>query len=154
MLDFRAGLESQAARLSAARRTPADVDAMRQALDGVIRAEQSGRTGAAEDLQFHLAIAQASGNAYIVQVQHFLVGSLESAISHSREIQDAQMRAEHFEIARLEHAAVLDAITAGNPDEAALAMQQHLTKGHVRLLAAAQKEEFFQPTHEPKRRMQ
>lgn len=146
MLDFRAGLESQAARLAASRRTPADILAIKQALEGINEAERTGRTGAAEDLQFHLAIAKASQNAYIVQVQNFLLTSLEAAISHSRELTDTVMREEHFGIARKEHADVFEAIVGGNAEEAAFAMQQHLNKGHVRLLAAAQKEEFLQPT--------
>lgn len=154
MLDFRAGLESQAARLAAERRTAQDIAEIRSSLDAVDRAEQSGGTGAAEDLQFHLAIAQASRNAYIVQVQNFLAGSLRSAISHSREIEDLEMKAEHFDIARREHGAVFDAIAAGNPDQAATAMQQHLTNGHVRLLAAARKVEFLLPPQDTRRRLQ
>jgi DNA-binding transcriptional regulator YhcF (GntR family) len=46
MLDFRAGLESQAARLAAERRTRADVSALNAALDGVKSAERLGREAA------------------------------------------------------------------------------------------------------------
>jgi GntR family transcriptional regulator, transcriptional repressor for pyruvate dehydrogenase complex len=142
MLDFRAGLESQAARLAAERRSASDLDAMKRALAGVDRAERSGASGTAQDLDFHMAIAQASRNAFIVQVQDFLMASLQAAISHSREIGDTAIRTAHFEIARREHAAVLAAIAARQPDLAAQAMQQHLTEGHARLLAAAAKDNY------------
>jgi DNA-binding FadR family transcriptional regulator len=141
MLDFRAGLESQAARLSAERRSRSDIDAMKRALDSLRKAERSGASGTAEDLQFHMAIAHASRNAFIVQVQNFLMGSLRAAISHSREIEDPALRRAHFAMASREHVAVLDAISSGDPTLAALAMQQHLTEGHGRLLAAFEKDE-------------
>jgi GntR family transcriptional regulator, transcriptional repressor for pyruvate dehydrogenase complex len=152
MLDFRAGLESQAARLAAERRTQADIDAMKAALKAVVKAERNGASGTAEDLEFHMAIARASRNAYIVQVHNFLMASLQDAISHSREIDDTAIRTAHFEIARREHGAVLEAIAARDPARAALAMQQHLTHGHARLLKAARKEEYGAANTRPDRK--
>ncbi len=137
MLDFRAGLETQAARLAAERCTAADVRAMRRALARLDEAERAGDDGAAEDLAFHMAVANASKNAFIVQVQQFLGESLRDAIAHSRDIADAAMRAAHFETARREHGRVVEAIAARDPVLASRRMHEHLSRGQDRLLATA-----------------
>lgn len=134
LLEFRAGLEADAARLAALRRTDADVAAMRAALERLGAAERTGGNGGAEDLDFHMAIAQASKNGYIVQVLRFLSGALSDAIAHGREL--SARRREGVESAEREHRLVLDAIVAGDPDIAMLQMRRHLANGERRLLAA------------------
>jgi GntR family transcriptional repressor for pyruvate dehydrogenase complex len=132
MLEFRAGLETEAARLAAMRRSDADIAAIRAALARIEDAEREGGNGGTEDLALHMAIAHASGNGYIVQVLQFLAVSLRDAISHSRTL--TARRAEHLAQARQEHARVVDAIVAGDPDIATLQMRRHLANGEQRLL--------------------
>ena len=70
MLDFRIGVESEAAALAAAHHTDDDVAAIEEAMSGFTRA---GHEGAVEaDFAFHLAIARATGNRFYVD----LLGSL------------------------------------------------------------------------------
>ena len=70
MLDFRIGVESEAAALAARDHGPSDVAAIESAMEGFVRA---GHEGAVEaDFAFHLAIARATGNRFYVD----LLGSL------------------------------------------------------------------------------
>lgn len=132
LLEFRAGLETEAARLAALRRTDDDIVAMRGALTLIDETERAGGNGGAEDLDFHMTIARASKNGYIVQVLQFLSGSLRDAISHSRVV--TARRREHVVAAQREHALVVEAIVAGDPDIATLQMRRHLCNGERRLL--------------------
>jgi GntR family transcriptional repressor for pyruvate dehydrogenase complex len=135
MLEFRAGLETQAARLAARRRDDADLAAMRAALDRLDGAERAGATGSDDDLAFHMAIARASGNAFIVQTLEFLSASLRHAIEQGRGA--SARRGTSIEAAQREHRQVLDAIVAGDAPRAARAMAGHLAAGERRLLDGA-----------------
>ncbi|MFM1988899.1 MAG: hypothetical protein RJA99_1856 [Pseudomonadota bacterium] len=132
MLEFRAGLETEAARLAAIRRTDQDRAAIRAALARIEEVERGGGNGGAEDLALHMAIARASRNGYIVQVLQFLAAPLAEAISASRTL-SAQPR-EDSERARAEHRLVIEAIDAGDPEIATLQMRRHLANGEHRLL--------------------
>ncbi|MCL4745586.1 MAG: FadR family transcriptional regulator [Burkholderiaceae bacterium] len=132
LLEFRAGLEADSARLAALRRTPADIKALRRAFARLAAVQGRGRSGADDDLAFHLAVARTSHNAYIVQVLEFLSGALHRAISTSREID--LKRAESLADAHAEHTAIFDAIVAGDADAAVRAMRSHLEAGRNRLL--------------------
>lgn len=132
MLEFRAGLETEAARLAALRRTDANVAEIRAALARIDEVERTGGNGGAEDLALHMAIARASRNGYIVQVLRFLAAPLTDAISDSRTI--TARRVEDIEQTREEHRRVVEAIAAGDPDIATLQMRRHLANGERRLL--------------------
>jgi GntR family transcriptional repressor for pyruvate dehydrogenase complex len=131
LLEFRAGLEAEAARLAALRRTDDDIAAIRAAFARIEETERAGGIGGVEDLALHMAIARAAKNAYIVQVLQFLSDSLRDSICQSRIV--AQTRREHLQAARDEHARVVDAIIAGDPDAATLQMRVHLGNGERRL---------------------
>lgn len=131
LLEFRAGLEAEAARLAALRRTDDDIAAIRAALAQIQESERAGGIGAVEDLALHMAIARAAKNAYIVQVLQFLSDSLRDSICQSRIV--AQTRREYLQAARDEHTRVVDAIVAGDPDTAMLQMRVHLGNGQRRL---------------------
>ncbi len=132
VLEFRAGLETQAARLAALRRSDADVAAMRGALARLDAAERAGATGSDDDLAFHLAIARASGNPFIVQTLQFLSLSLRDAIEQGRGASVRRRGA--IEAAQREHAEVLAAIVARDATRAMREMARHLANGERRLL--------------------
>jgi GntR family transcriptional repressor for pyruvate dehydrogenase complex len=143
LLEFRAGLEADAARLAAERRTDEDIAAMRAALERIDATDRAGANAGADDLAFHMAIAHASKNGYIVQVLGFLSVTLRDAISHGHEL--IAWRREDVEALQREHAHVLDAIVAGDPDIAMLQMRRHLSNGERRLLAIASRYEGTLP---------
>jgi GntR family transcriptional repressor for pyruvate dehydrogenase complex len=139
LLEFRAGLETNSARLAALRRTPADVRALRRSFSRLAAVQGEGGSGTDEDLAFHLQIARASHNSYIVQVLEFLSGAMHLAISRSRDLDST--RAELLAQAHAEHTAIFDAIMAGDADAAVHAMQSHLQAGRKRLLSRTLTEE-------------
>jgi GntR family transcriptional regulator, transcriptional repressor for pyruvate dehydrogenase complex len=132
LLEFRAGLESDSARLAALRRTPADVKALKRAFARLAAVQGEGGSGTGEDVEFHLEIARASHNTYTIQVLEFLSGSMRAAIARSREL--AATRDEYLAHAHEEHTAIFKAIVAGDPDAAVRAMRSHLEAGRRRLL--------------------
>ena len=72
VLELRIGLESEAASLAAQRRTPENLQRMRQALDAVSAAMEAGQDAVELDFRFHLEIGRATQN------EHFssLMGAL------------------------------------------------------------------------------
>jgi len=133
LLEFRAGIETDSARLAAIRRTPADIRALRGTFARLVAVRGEGGNGADEDLAFHLGIARASHNTYIIQVLEFLSGSMHDAIARSRELNAT--RGEFLANAHAEHTAIFDAIVAGDAAAAILAMRAHLEAGQKRLLS-------------------
>ncbi|MBC3953583.1 FadR/GntR family transcriptional regulator [Pseudomonas triticifolii] len=65
IMEFRFGLEVEAAGLAAQRRTADHLDELRELLDRLGQPAVSVNERAALDFQFHLNIAQATGNHYI-----------------------------------------------------------------------------------------
>ena len=124
MLDFRIGVESEAAALAATHHTGADVTAIQEAMSGFIR---SGHEGAVEaDFAFHLAIARATGNRFYVD----LLGSLgpmmimlpRTRLGEAYSMTDAT----HVERVQREHDNVAAAVLAGDVETARAAMRLHL----------------------------
>ncbi|GAA1915044.1 FadR/GntR family transcriptional regulator [Nocardioides hwasunensis] len=124
MLDFRIGVESEAAALAARHHAPSDVAAIEAAMAGFTRA---GHEGAVEaDFAFHLAIAQATGNRFYVD----LLGSLgpmmimlpRTRLGEAYSMTDAA----HVERVQREHDNVAAAVLAGDVETARAAMRLHL----------------------------
>jgi GntR family transcriptional regulator, transcriptional repressor for pyruvate dehydrogenase complex len=124
MLDFRIGVESEAAALAALHHTALDAAAIEEALAGFTRA---GHEGAVEaDFAFHLAVARATGNRFYVD----LLGSLgpmmimlpRTRLSEAYSMTDAT----HVERVQREHDNVAAAVLAGDVETARAAMRLHL----------------------------
>ena len=124
MLDFRLGVESEAAALAARHHTAADVTAIEEAMSGFTRA---GHEGAVEaDFAFHLAIARASGNRFYVDLLGSL-GPMMIMLPRTR-LGDAYSMtdATHVERVQREHDNVAAAVLAGDVETARAAMRLHL----------------------------
>jgi len=124
LLEFRLVQEAFAAGRAASRATPPHLNRLEGALeDGARALDTDDRELWAEaDTRFHLEIARASGN-------DFIVSALESARQLQAQVvvlalhggAGGSLRAAHAE-----HRAILDAIREGNPEAAASAAHQHL----------------------------
>ena len=68
ILELRISLEAEAAGLAAARRTDEQLAQMRTALDAFQKSANEHGDSVAADVQFHLHIAQATGNRYFVDI--------------------------------------------------------------------------------------
>jgi DNA-binding FadR family transcriptional regulator len=131
MVDFRLGIESEAAFLAASRLSREAADAVRDAMAGFASAGPEEAVEA--DFAFHRAVTAASGNRFYVDLLDSLGpmmimlprARLRGAYSHTD--------ATHVERVRHEHAAIADAVLARDPDTARAAMRVHLGNTRRRL---------------------
>lgn len=123
LFELRGILEVQAAALAAMRRTEEDLSALEEALATMREAPYGSVTWLKTDLEFHKKVAAATGNAYMVQFLMFVSEKVRESILASGN----QQRSEDLAAVTLgEHQRILDAIAAGDADEAQDAMRAHL----------------------------
>lgn len=124
MIDFRLGVESEAAYLAARDHTPAAGDAVRDALSAF---DAAGPEGAVEaDFAFHRAVAAATGNRFYVDLLDSL-GPMVIMLPRTRLPEEFSLTdATHVDRVRREHASVGAAVLAGDPETARAAMRVHL----------------------------
>jgi DNA-binding FadR family transcriptional regulator len=130
--EFRAALEPKAAALAAVRRSKADLATLREALDALARAVESGVIGTDLDFAFHKAVASASGNSFFEVTLSSLEEAISSAIAVNRNLSllDPQTR---LALVQREHESVFEAIEAGDGDAAATAMRRHIENARRRV---------------------
>jgi GntR family transcriptional repressor for pyruvate dehydrogenase complex len=132
IFELRGHLESGAAELAAVRRTAADLDALGEAM-ALQRA--AARDGVAEDLAFHFAVARAAHNDYFLRVLELISAFLATAMKPSPEREgDFLARKQAVEA---EHGRVVEAIRAGDPAAARVAMRAHLDSAWQRIATHA-----------------
>lgn len=125
IVDYRIALETEAARLAAARRNDTHLTALRTAISNL---EQANNRAAfrLSDSQFHTGLAQASGNT-----------RLESAIEAAR----ADLFATHDLIPYInpiaesvrDHEAIYRAVRDGDQDASAAAVREHIENARTQL---------------------
>lgn len=122
IFQMRYVIEPANAALAARRTATADLSELVACMDEMKAALGGNDLVAAADcdLRFHLELARLSGNPALAAVtQHF-----QSQLAYSLRLPFADRS--HLWQPADEHAAILAAVTAGNPVTARLAMQQHL----------------------------
>ncbi|GIG35544.1 FadR/GntR family transcriptional regulator [Cellulomonas pakistanensis] len=133
MLDFRIGVESEAAYLAAAHRTGPDASAVEAALAAFAAARPNRAVEA--DFAFHRAVAAATGNRFYRDLVDAL-GPMMILLPRTR-LQDRYSLVDEAHVHRVhdEHAAVAEAVVAGDPETARAAMRVHLGGTRRRLRA-------------------
>jgi len=131
MVDFRLGVECEAAALAASRIDARGRDAVRTALDEFVGAAPEDAVEA--DFRFHRTIAEVSGNRFYLDLLNSL-GPMMIMLPRTR-LGDAHSitDAAHAERVRREHDQVAAAVAAGDPDLARAAMRLHLGNTRRRL---------------------
>jgi GntR family transcriptional repressor for pyruvate dehydrogenase complex len=130
LMEARATVESAVIGLAAARFTPAALQALRQTLDAMRADIEEGRKPLDHDRQFHLAIANQTGNSVIARLVAELFDERHSPMS-------SQFRA-HFDTpatwrhALHEHEAILAALEAHDAPLAQMRMHAHLEESKRR----------------------
>jgi DNA-binding GntR family transcriptional regulator len=115
----RLGVEPLAARLAAARRDPADLRRLRKAMTPSRRGPKAAY---AASRAFHLELAAASGNQFLVTFAEALwAGRL------GLHVYAQQMTPEQFAIDAGEHERILEAIEAGDEESAERLTREHIT---------------------------
>lgn len=134
LFELRRVVETACAEMAARRRTEADLAEIRAALEGMQRNANDFPTAAAADIAFHHAIAQAAHNPCFTGLTDFVSQQLLAARQRAWEnsarldaLQGTPRAADH------EHAALVDAIAAGDPDAARIAAAAHLSAAAARM---------------------
>lgn len=131
MIDFRLGIECEAAALAAARVTATGADAVRTALAEFTAAAPEDAVEA--DFRFHRAVAAVSGNRFYLDLLDSL-GPMMIMLARTR-LGDAHSitDATHADRVCREHDAVAAAVIDGDPELARAAMRLHLGNTRRRL---------------------
>ena len=131
-LEIRIALEGQAATLAALRHTPKQLERIKATLDALKAGFKAVVIPARADFEFHLAVAEASGNELFAE----LLGILHDPIEQAMTLALSLTRAGSAERARRvidEHEAIFDAVGRGDAEAAGLAMRYHLHRARQRL---------------------
>lgn len=131
-LEYRCLIEGEAAALAAARREPAEVAAIKQARVKLENALRTNHSAPEEDIAFHAAVAQASGNRFFVLTMTALVEQMRFGIRLLSELSPRPASTRAADIVR-EHRLVETAIARGDSKAARAAMTAHLQHGIRRL---------------------
>lgn len=131
--EVRAGIDELIGRLLAERITPAQVAELR-ALLRKMQAQAKARDVAAYyplNVRFHELLAAFTGNGALVATYQRLVNAL-----HLYRRETLARGTDSFPISTREHAAIVDAIAAGDADRAGKLLYQHAMESRDRLHAA------------------
>lgn len=121
LAEVRLIVEPAGARLAALRCDPTDLATLTEAMEGMRRAGEDGAAVIASDVVFHRALLGSSHNE--------LLERMEVVIEVGMQALDRMVcREENFRNSLPGHQAVLDAVTAGDPDHAEAAMHALLTQ--------------------------
>ena len=132
VVELRRVIESETAALAAERATRTQVATMRRALKAIDAAAAAGRDGVAEDLAFHRAIGEATGNPQFTLLLGFLEQYLREGMRITRG--NEARRVDFMDAVRLEHRAIVDAIAARDPALARKRAREHLVHSEQRLI--------------------
>ncbi|BCW42847.1 FCD domain-containing protein [Arthrobacter sp. StoSoilB5] len=137
MLDFRIGVETEAAALAALNHTGHQLKAVHGALEQFTASSGHPAHSMKADFEFHRAVAAASGNPFYTDCITAL-GQTMITMPRTRllggEEQDSR---ERFEQVVHEHSSIYAAIADGDPAAAAAAMRLHLSNSRRRFKGSA-----------------
>jgi len=141
VMELRIGVEIESAGLAAERASRTQVRAVASALQAIERAADSGKSAVDEDLAFHRAIADATGNAEFARFLQFIGRHLIPRRTISGLPERMGGRRAYLALLQDEHRRIYEAIESGDPKAAREAMRRHLTRSleRYRKLAAGQR---------------
>jgi GntR family transcriptional regulator, transcriptional repressor for pyruvate dehydrogenase complex len=120
LFEARRLLEPSLAALAASRATPEEIHEMERILEEQSREIGAGRTGLAQDAQFHAAIGVASHNRAITRIAHAIMDLLAQSREESLNTPGRPTRSHE------DHRRVLAAIRDRDPEAARAAMLEHI----------------------------
>jgi GntR family transcriptional repressor for pyruvate dehydrogenase complex len=138
LLEFRIGVEAEAAALAARNRTDRQLKAMLNALEEFTASGGHPAHAMKSDYEFHKAIAAASGNPFYADCLSSL-GQTMIAMPRTRLMTgDEHYARDHFEQVVHEHESIYAAIAEGDEPSSSAAMHSHLANSRRRLRAGRQ----------------
>ena len=136
MMELRATVEAEGAGLAALRRSGAQLVGLREALDRMARSIEHGEDAVEPDFQFHLRIAEATGNRHFAGFIRY-VGTMLIPRTRVNVIgREPAKRREYLAGVNREHEEIYRAIAAQDADGARAAMRTHLERSRERLRSA------------------
>lgn len=132
-LEVRIPLEASAAGLAAERRTSSQLGTIHAAHDSLRKDVETGHITTENDLAFHAAIAEGTGNEFFPG----LLTHIHSSVSGFMDVSLNLTRTgspERIQEVLKEHTIILEAIVAREPDAAKVAMHFHLGQSRRRVL--------------------
>lgn len=132
VLELRIGVETESAALAAVRRTPENLEALRNALKAFFAAVEEGRDAVGPDFQFHLEIARATQNHHFIDLMGTLGGMMIPRARLEPPGPLTPEREAYLRRVNSEHESIVDAITRQDPEAARAAMRTHLANSRER----------------------
>jgi GntR family transcriptional repressor for pyruvate dehydrogenase complex len=133
LLDFRIGVEAEAAALAARNRTDRQLGTLLKTLKDFTASAAHPAHAMKSDYEFHLAVAAASGNPFYADCLTSL-GQTMIAMPRTRLMAGSeQLEPESFEHVVHEHESIYAAIADGDPSSSSAAMRSHLANSRRRL---------------------
>lgn len=135
LLEFRMGVEAEAAALAARNHTDRQLKVLQKALEDFTASVEHPAHAMKSDYEFHRAVASASGNPFYSDCLASL-GQTMIAMPRTRLMTGVEHYArDHFDQVVHEHGSIYAAIAEGDGASAAAAMRSHLANSRRRLRA-------------------
>lgn len=131
IIELLMAVEASATEHTASRGTQTDFAVIGARLDAMQEAIRRGESGVEEDVAFHRAIIDATGNPYFRDLSEFLDRRVRKFIRTARE--NSARLAGMVQLVQREHQDIYDAIIARDPPRARLAAETHLKNAAQRL---------------------
>ncbi len=125
LIEARKALETSNAALAAEKRTEDDLRRFESILQRMERHLGDEEEGERSDIEFHLALAEATHNAILVRMIDSISSQMQLAIRETRRLQMYGSRAVSEQLWR-DHQAVYEAVKRQDAEEAREAMRRHL----------------------------
>lgn len=132
-MELRLPIESRAAMLAAERRTEKDLARIEKCHEAFRREAEAGVMSHTVDFDFHIAIAEATGNAFFPQVLRHVEPALQGFMKLMLSITKVSSRERALTVLG-EHETVLAAIKASDAEGARVGMEFHITQARRRLV--------------------
>ncbi len=145
MVELRRVMEGEMAALAAVRATRSQLAGLKRALAAIDEATGRGELGVEQDLAFHRAIGEATGNPQFLRMLGILEAYLRDAMTVTKGHESK--RADFMAQVRREHRAIVTAVAARDPKAARAAAIEHHLNGERRLIASG----VIKPSRIPKR---
>jgi len=146
LLELRVSLESETAALAATRRTPKQLEALREALSELTFCIKSSQDHVEPDFRFHMEIARASNNHYFSDLFRYLGPQLIPRASIKGFGDIGLQRDQYLQRVNREHEDIYQAIVRQDSEAARNTMRVHLINSRERLRLAYEQTESAKVT--------